>query len=166
MTEPAPYQSLPASDANAEREVRRGIRTMRAAIAAQAVLYLALAAFVWYLAAGVDDARDVALPLVFVTVNVVLLIALVVCSVLLSTRERKVAFAVMLLESAFMAMMLIGLIVNLATSSGSPGSSGSPVGLLLWGALTMAVLRPMQKPAVRAAFGLPPMQPRQKKKKK
>jgi hypothetical protein len=30
----------------------------------------------------------------------------------------------------------------------------------------MAVLRPMQKPAVRAAFGLPPMQPRQKKKKK
>ncbi|MEU8631511.1 hypothetical protein AB0C38_05030 [Amycolatopsis sp. NPDC048633] len=161
MTEPAPYQPLPASDANAEREVRRGIRTIRAAIAAQAVLYLTLAGFLWYLAAGVDDARDVVLPLLLVSVNVVLLIALVVCSVLLSTRERKVAFAIMLLECAFMAMLLIGLIVSLATSS---GSTGSPVGLILWGALMMAVLRPMQKPELRAAFGLPPMQPRQKKK--
>jgi hypothetical protein len=30
----------------------------------------------------------------------------------------------------------------------------------------MAVLRPMQKPEMRAAFGLPAMQPRQKKPKK
>jgi hypothetical protein len=151
MTEPAPYQPLPASGANAEQEVRRGIRSMRVAIAAQAVLYLALAGFLWFLAAGVDDARDVVLPLLLVTVNVVLL----------STRERKVAFAIMLLESAFMVVLLIGLVVSLATSS---GSTGSPVGLILWGALMLAVLRPMQKPELRAAFGLPPMQPRQKKK--
>jgi hypothetical protein len=164
MTEPAPYQPLPASDANAEREVRRGIRTIRAAIAAQAVLYLALAGLVWYLAAGLDDAGDVVLPVLLVSVNAVLLIALVVCGVRLSKRERKVAFAIMLLECAFMAVLLIGLVVSLATSPGSPGSSGSPAGLILWGALMTAVLRPMQKPELRAAFDLPPMQPRQKKK--
>ncbi|WP_410642459.1 hypothetical protein [Amycolatopsis sp. lyj-346] len=62
MIEPVASQPLPGSDADAERQVRRGIRTMRSAIAAQAVLYLALAGFVWYLAAGVADPGDVVWP--------------------------------------------------------------------------------------------------------
>lgn len=160
MTESAP---LPVSDANAEREVRRGIRSMRLAIGAQAVLYLALAGFIWYLATGVDGPGDVTFPLVIVSVNAALLVALVVCSTQLSRRERKIAFAIMVLESAFMAMVLIGVIVSLVMSSASGGPSSMPVGLFLWGMLMLAVLRPMQKPEMRAAFGLPPIQPRQKK---
>ncbi|MEA5359337.1 hypothetical protein VA596_07305 [Amycolatopsis sp., V23-08] len=166
MTEPAPYQPLPASGANAEREVRRGIRTMRLAIAAQAVLYLALAVFVWSLAASVDDSGDVTWPLVVVTVNSVLLVVLVVFSVLLSRRERKILFTVVWLECAFIAVLLIGLIVSLVMSSASGGPTGTPVGLFLWGGLMLAVLKPLQKPELRMAFGLPPIQPRHKKPKK
>lgn len=59
-------------------------------------------------------------------------------------RERKVAFAIMLLESAFMAMPLIGFLAGLVMSSKSGGASSTPVGLIVWGGLMMAVLRPMQ----------------------
>jgi O-antigen/teichoic acid export membrane protein len=145
--------------------VRRGIRSMRLAIVAQAVLYLALAGFVWYLAAGVDDLGDVTWPMVVVSVNAALLVALVVFSVLLSRRERKVIFAIIGLECAFVAILLVGLIV-VTMNSRSSGPSGAPAGLFVWGALVLAVLRPLQKPELRAAFGLRPIQPRQKKPKK
>jgi FtsH-binding integral membrane protein len=166
VTESVPHQPLPVPDADAEREVGRGIRSMRLAIACQAVLYLALAGVVSYLAAGVDDLGDLIWSLVLVSVNVALLVALVVCSVWLSRRERKIALAILWLECAFMAMLLIGVIVSLAMTSASGGPQSTPVGLFVWGALMMAVLRPMQKPEMRAAFGMPPMQPRQKKPKK
>jgi hypothetical protein len=164
VTESSAYQPLPMSGANAEREVRRGIRSMRLAIVTQAVLYLALAGFVWSLAASADDVGDVTWPLVIVSVNAALLVVLVVFSVLLSRRERKILFTVIWLECAFIAIILVGLIVSLVLSSASGGPTGTPVGLFVWGGLMLAVLRPLQKPELRMAFGLPPIQPRQKKK--
>jgi O-antigen/teichoic acid export membrane protein len=166
VTESSPYQPQPMSGANAEREVRRGIRSMRLAIVAQAVLYLALAGFVWSLAATVDDLGDATWPLVVVSVNAALLVVLVVFSVLLSRRERKILFTIIWLECAFIAIILIGLIVSLVMSSASGGPTGTPVGLFVWGGLMLAMLRPLQKPELRMAFGLPPIQPRQKKPKK
>ncbi|MEU0536591.1 hypothetical protein [Amycolatopsis tolypomycina] len=166
MTEPSADQPLPLSDVNAEREVRRGIRTMRLAIAAQAVLYLALAGLVWYLATSVADPGEATWPLVIVSVNAALLVALAGCSTLLSRRERKIILAVVWLECAFMAVLVISVILSLATTSASGGSQSTPVGLFVWGGLMMVMLRPLQKPELRAAFGLPPMRPRQKKPKK
>ncbi|GAA3559222.1 hypothetical protein GCM10022222_48630 [Amycolatopsis ultiminotia] len=135
---------------------------MRLAIVGQAVLYLALACLVWYLAASTDNLGDFVWPLVLVSVNTLLILALVVCSVLLSRRERRIAAAILWLEVGFMAMLLIGVILAFTTSSGS-GSSSAPAGLILWGLLMQAVLRPLQKPEMRVAFGMPPIQPRQKK---
>jgi len=48
-------------------------------------------------------------------------------------------------------------------TSAAGGPQSAPVGLFVWGGLMLAVLRPVQKPAFRMAFGLPPVQPRQKK---
>ncbi|MBB4687678.1 hypothetical protein [Amycolatopsis jiangsuensis] len=59
-------------------------------------------------------------------------------------------------------MLLIGTILAFAMSSGS-GGTGAPAGLLLWGLLMQAVLRPVHNPELRAAFGMPPVRPRQKK---
>lgn len=156
------YQPMPVSGANADREVRRGIRTMRLAIAAQAVLYLVIAGLVWYLATTVDDLGDIGWPLVFVSVNAVLMVVLVVCAVRLGRRERKVVFTIMGLETAFAAMLLIGLIATFFQESSI--SSGAPAGLVAWGLLMLAVMRPVQQPEFRAAFGLPPMRTRPKKK--
>jgi hypothetical protein len=106
----------------------------------------------------VDDLGDL-WPLVLVSVNA----ALGVCGVRLSRREHKIALTILELECAFMAMLVISVIVSLAMTSASGGPQSAPIGLILWGVLMQAVLRPMQKPELRAAFGLPPMQPRQKK---
>ena len=159
----SPYQPMPASGANAEQEVRRGIRSMRLAIGAQAVFYLALAAFVGYLLGLGGTSAAVALPVTIMVINSALTVALVVCSVLLSKRQRNVMLAIVWLECGFMAMLALGAILTLATSSSS-GSGGAPVGLLLWGFLMQAVLRPVQKPEIRVAFGLKPIKPRQKRK--
>ncbi|GAA1019793.1 hypothetical protein GCM10009565_05810 [Amycolatopsis albidoflavus] len=134
---------------------------MRWAIGGQAVVYLALAAFVGYLLGLGGTSSAVAVPVTIMVINSALTIALVVCAVLLSRRQRTVVLALIWLECGFMAMLLLGAIVALATSS---GSSGAPVGLILWGFLMQAVLRPLQKPEFRAAFGLKPLKPRQKKK--
>lgn len=165
MTEPSAYR-LSMSDESAEREARRGIRSIRLAIVAQAVLYLTVTGFAWSLAASVDALGDTVWALVVMSVNTAMLVALVVLSVLLSRRERRILFAILWLESAFIAILLIGLIVSLAKSSASGGPTGTPVGLLVWGGLMLAVLRPVQKPEFRMAFGLPPIPPRQKKPKK
>ncbi|WP_143132390.1 hypothetical protein [Amycolatopsis rubida] len=157
----SPYQPMPASGANAEQEVRRAIRSMRLAIGGQAVVYLALAAFVGYLLGLGGTSNAVALPVTILAINSALIIALVVCAVLLGRRQRAVMLALVWLECGFVAMLLLGTILTLATSS---GSSGAPVGLILWGFLMQAVLRPLQKPEVRVAFGLKPIKPRQKKK--
>ncbi len=157
----SPDQPMPASGAHAEEEVRRGIRSMRWAIGGQAVLYLALAAFVGFLLSLGGTTSAAALPVTIVAINSALTIALVGCAVLLSKRQRTVVLAVVWLECGFMAMLLLGLILSLTTNS---GSGGAPIGLILWGLLMQAVLRPLQKPEFRAAFGLKPMRPRQKKK--
>ncbi|WP_406639407.1 hypothetical protein [Amycolatopsis sp. WGS_07] len=156
----SPDQPMPASGPNAEQEVLRGIRTMRLAIGGQAVLYLALVAFVGFLLGLGGTTSAVALPVAIMAVNAALTIALVVCAVLLSKRQRKVMLTLIWLECGFIAMLLLGLILTFATSS---GAGGAPVGLILWGFLVQAVLRPLQKPELRAAFGLKPIKPRQKK---
>ncbi|MFF0143677.1 hypothetical protein ATK36_3839 [Amycolatopsis sulphurea] len=166
MVQPNPYQPAPRSGENAEQEVHRGIRTIRLAITGQAVLYLALAVLVGYLATRTDDAGSVVWPLVIISVNTVLLIALVVCSVLLGRRERAIAMAIIWLECAFMAVLLISTILSLTLSKGSGGAAGAPVGLILWGFLMQSVLRPWQKPEMRAAFGMRPIRPRQPKSRK
>jgi hypothetical protein len=85
--------------------VRREIRAIRWAIATQA-------GCTWRdrprltLAGHVDDLGDFVWSLVPVSVNA----ALVVCSVRLSRRERKVALAILVLECAFMAMLVISVI--------------------------------------------------------
>jgi len=152
------------SDENAEREVRRGIRSIRLAIVAQAVLYLTVTGFAWSLAASVAALGDAAWALVVMSVNTAVLVALVVLGVLLGRRERRILFAILWLESAFIAILLISLIVSLAMTSAAGGPTGTPAGLFVWGGLMLAVLRPVQKPAFRMAFGLSPVQPRQKKK--
>lgn len=159
----SPYQPMPASGANAEQEVRRGIRSMRWAIGGQAVLYLALAAFVGYLLGLGGTSSAVALPVTILVINSALTSALVVCAVLLGRRQRAVMLALIWLECGFMAMLLLGAILTFATSS---ASAGAPVGLILWGFLMQAVLRPLQKPEIRVAFGLKPIKPRQRKKGK
>ncbi|MBN9746524.1 hypothetical protein DMP23_36500 [Amycolatopsis sp. A1MSW2902] len=158
----SPSQPTPASGENAEQEVRRGIRSMRWAIGGQAVLYLALAAFVGYLLGLGGTSGAVALPVTILVINSALTSALVVCAVLLGRRQRGVMLALIWLECGFMAMLLLGAILSLAMSSGAGG--GAPVGLILWGFLMQAVLRPLQKPEIRVAFGLKPIKPRQKKK--
>ena len=163
VTEPSAYQPLSPSDESAEREVRRGIRSIRLAIVAQAVLYLTVTGFAWSLAASVAALGDAALALVVMSVNTAVLVALVVLGVLLGRRERRILFAILWLESAFIAILLISLIVSLAMTSAAGGPTGTPAGLFVWGGLMLAVLRPVQKPAFRMAFGLPPVQPRQKK---
>ena len=165
MTEPSAYR-LPMSDENAEREVRRGIRSIRLAIVAQAVLYLTVTGFVWSLAASVAALGDAYWALVVTSVNTAMLVALVVLSVLLGRRERRILFAILWLESAFIAILLVSLVVSLAMTSAAGGPQSAPVGLFVWGGLMLAVLRPAQKPVFRMAFGLPPIQPRQKKPKK
>lgn len=133
---------------------------MRWAIGGQAVLYLALAAFVGYLLGLGGTSGAVALPVAVMAINSALTIALVVCAALLGRRQRKVMLTLIGLECGFMAMLLLGAILTFATNS---GAAGAPVGLILWGFLMQAVLRPLQKPEIRAAFGLKPMKPRQKK---
>lgn len=127
-----PSSTEPSSDANPEREVRRGIRSIRLAIGFQAVLYLALAAFAGYLLGLGGVSGFVALPVAIMAVNAALIIGLVMCAVLLSNQQRK--------------------------------SGSAPVGLILWGFLMQAVLRPVQKPEIRTAFGLRPIKPRRQKK--
>ncbi|HWD07209.1 MAG TPA: hypothetical protein VG674_32690 [Amycolatopsis sp.] len=165
MLQPDPYQPMPMSGADAEQEVRRGINAVRWAIAAQAAIYLALAVFVWVLAGQLDDLGEVAWPLVLVTLNASLTVALVVCGVLLHRRQAVVVKTILGIECAFAAVLLTGLIVAFATTSGSGGAAGAPVGAIVWGLLIQAVLRPLQKPELRVAFGLPVVKPRQKKRK-
>ncbi|RJQ85833.1 hypothetical protein [Amycolatopsis panacis] len=160
-----PNQPTPMSGEDAEQEVHRGIRTIRLAITGQAVLYLALAVLVGYLATRTDDG-SVVWPLVIISVNTVLLITLVVCGVLLGRRERAIAMAIIWLECAFMAVLLIGTILSLTLSKGSGGAAGAPVGLILWGFLMQSVLKPWQKPEMRVAFGMRPIRPRQPKPRK
>lgn len=136
---------------------------MRWAIGGQAVLYLALAAFVGYLLGLGGTSSAVALPVTILVINSALTSALVVCAVLLGRRQRAVMLALIWLECGFMAMLLLGAILTFATSS---ASAGAPVGLILWGFLMQAVLRPLQKPEIRVAFGLKPIKPRQRKKGK
>jgi len=162
VTEPSAYQPLPTSDKSTEREVRRGIRSIRLAIVAQAVLYLTVTGFVWSLANVGAPGVAAWAPAVMV-VNSAILVALVVLGVLLSRRERRVLFAILWLESAFIAILLVSLVVSLAMTSAAGGPQSAPVGLFVWGGLMLAVLRPVQKPAFRMAFGLPPIRPRQKK---
>lgn len=132
---------------------------MRWAIGGQAVLYLALAAFAGYLLGLGGTSSAVALPVTILVINSALTSALVVCAVLLGRRQRGVMLALIWLECGFMAMLLLGVILTFATSSGG----GAPAGLILWGFLMQAVLRPLQKPEIRIAFGLKPIKPRQKK---
>ena len=142
--------------------MRRGIRSVRLAVAGQATLYLALAVLVWYLTSREDAPSSFALPLALVTVNSAVVLALVVCSVLLFRRQRAILLAVIGLECGFMAMLFVGAIITLAQSSGS--GTSAPFGIIVWGLLMQVVLRPLQKPEFRAAFGLKPIKPRQKKK--
>ncbi|WP_409184454.1 hypothetical protein F9C11_09200 [Amycolatopsis sp. VS8301801F10] len=157
----SPDQPMPASGANAEQEVRRGIRSMRLAVGGQAGLCLALTAFTGFLLGLGGTTSAVALPVTFLAIDSALIIALAVCAVLLGRRRRKVVLALIWLECGFAAILLLGSILSLATSS---GSGGAPVGLVAWAFLMQAALRPLQKPEVRAAFGLKPIKPRQKKK--
>ncbi|MFI5607183.1 hypothetical protein [Amycolatopsis sp. NPDC051903] len=157
---PGPYRPVPMTGANAEEEVRKGIRSVRWAIAGQAALYLVLAGFVWFLVAGHGGAGDLVWPLVLVSVNAALTVALVGCAVRLGQRRGGVVKAILGLECAFAAVLLIGLIV--AFTSSSSGTVGVPA-VFVWGFLIQAVLRPLQKPELRVAFGLPVITARVKK---
>ncbi|WP_158688127.1 MULTISPECIES: hypothetical protein [Actinomycetes] len=152
----SPDQPMPESG---ENEVRRGIRSMRWAIGGQTVLCLALAAFGGYLLGLGGAPSAAALPVAIVAINSALTVALVVCAVLLGRRQRKVMLTLVWLECGFVALLLLGAILSFTAAS---GSSGAPVGLILWGFLMQAVLRPLQKPELRAAFGLKPITRRQK----
>lgn len=157
---PGPYRPVPMTGPGAEEEVRKGIRAARWAIAGQAALYLLLAGFLWFLVAGHGGAGDVVWPLVLVSVNAALTVALVVCAALLGRRRGVVVKTILGLECAFALVLLIGLLVAFTSSSG--GSAGAPA-VFVWGFLIQAVLRPLQKPELRVAFGLPVITPRRKK---
>ncbi|MGW4485362.1 hypothetical protein ACWEOE_16175 [Amycolatopsis sp. NPDC004368] len=135
-----------------EQDVRRAITSARWAMGAQATLYLALSVFVWVLVSSLDDTDGLGGVLALATLDAVLALTVLVCAVLLGRRQPAVWWTTFGVELGFGAILLVGGLITLITTDA--GGSGAPVGIFLWLLLAQAVLRPLQRPEVKTAFGL------------
>ncbi|WP_326836099.1 hypothetical protein VSH64_14445 [Amycolatopsis rhabdoformis] len=154
MSVPSPFPEPIDQNPYDEAEVRRAITSARWAMGAQAILYFALSVFVWVLVSSLSeaDAEGLGGVLALAALDAALAVTIAVCAVLLGRREPAVWWTTFCVELGFGAILLIGGLVTLIASDA--GGSGAPVGIFLWLLLAQAVLRPLQRPEVKAAFGL------------
>ncbi|MEV4601877.1 hypothetical protein AB0K15_31310 [Amycolatopsis sp. NPDC049253] len=152
MSDPSPFE-LPAPQYQYDDEdIRHAISSARWAMAAQATLYLALSVLVWVLVTSLDDTDGLGGVLALAALDAALAVAVAVCAVLLGRRRPAVWWTTLGIELGFALILLVGGLVTLLSSDS--GGGAAPVGIFLWLLLAQAVLRPLQRPEVKAAFGL------------
>ncbi|MEV6896548.1 hypothetical protein [Amycolatopsis sp. NPDC051372] len=151
MSDPNPFelpaQQYPYDDA----DIRRAVSSARWAMTAQATLYLALSVFVWVLVTSTADTDGLGGVLALASLDAALAVAVAVCAVLLGRRRPAAWWTTLGVELGFALILVVGGVITLLSDA---GGSAAPVGIFLWLLLAQAVLRPLQRPEVKAAFGL------------
>ncbi|WIX75896.1 hypothetical protein QRX50_31010 [Amycolatopsis carbonis] len=151
MSDPSPFEPPAQQYRYDDEDIRHAISSARWAMAAQATLYFALSVLVWVLVTSLDDTDGLGGVLALAALDAALAVAVVVCAVLLGRRRPAAWWTTFGIELGFGLILLVGGIVTLLSDA---GGGAAPVGLFLWLLLAQAVLRPLQRPEVKAAFGL------------